>query len=255
MTKKRLLSKFFEIAVREGLCSSAMKLKAYLNYLFQDISSFRDKKMLDVGCGSGLYSFYAACRGAKYCICLEPLLGGSTKDAYDKFRILQSELSLSNVYLYTTRIQDFNAPGIKFDILLLHNSINHLDEDACINLQYDKNAKKRYIFIFEKLRMLAAPRAKLIITDCSPCNFFARIGIRNPFAPNIEWHKHQSPEFWASMLSNHGFTNPRIRWTPLNALIGLGRVGKLLSGNRFVSYFLISHFLLVMDKIEHENAS
>lgn len=201
--------------------------------------------MLDIGGGYGIHSFYAACKGAKHVTCLEPELAGSTKGTFDKFRKLSASLSLSNISFQPIRFQDFNSDDQIFDIILLHNSINHLDEEACIKLQYDDDARNRYKFIFQKLSKISAQGAKLIIADCSRYNFFASLGIKNPFAATIEWYKHQSPEFWSGMLLKYGFINPKVRWTSFN---NLRKVGRLLFGNRFTSYFLTSHFVLVMDR-------
>jgi len=245
MKKSDLINKYLDIVTRKGISSSSKKsLKFYLDYLFQNIP-FVGKSMLDIGGGCGLYSFYAACKGAKHVICLEPELAGSTKGTFDKFRKLSASLSLSNVTFQPIRFQDFDSGNQIFDTILLHNSINHLDEEACIKLQYDDAARNRYKFTFQKLSEISAPGAKLIIADCSRYNFFASLGIKNPFAPIIEWHKHQSPEFWSSMLLNYGFINPKVRWTSFN---NLRKAGRLLFGNRFTSYFLTSHFVLVMDR-------
>jgi len=245
MKKNDLINKYLDIVTTKGIWSgSKASLRFYLDYLFRDIS-FAGKSMLDVGGGSGLYSFYGAIMEVKEVICLEPELEGSTKGVSDKFKQLSASLSLSNVSLQPVRFQDFDAGDQTFDIILLHNSINHLDEEACIKLQYDDDARNRYKFILQKLSKLAAPGAKLIIADCSRYNFFPSLGIRNPFAPTIEWHKHQSPEFWSNMLLNYGFVNPKVRWTSFS---NLRKVGTLLFGNRFASYFLTSHFVLVMDK-------
>jgi len=244
MERNDLFEKYLNIAVKEGMCRSKGNLTFYLNYLFQDIP-FTGRLMIDIGGGSGLYSFYAAIKGAKHVICLEPEMEGSTKGTLEKFKKLSASLPLSNVSLQPVRFQEFDAGNI-----LLHNSINHLDEEACIKLQYDDEARRRYGLIFRKLSEISAPNAKLIITDCSRYNFFASLSIRNPFAPTIEWHKHQSPEFWSNMLSDYGFVNPKTRWMSFNFLRKLGR---LLFGNRFASYFLTSSFLLVMNKSASEN--
>lgn len=249
MKRNELFKKYLNVAVREGVFRSKGDLAFYLSYLFQDVF-FTGRSMIDIGGGSGLYSFYAAIRGAKHIICLEPEMEGSTKGTLEKFKQLSASLSLNNVSLQPIRFQEFDPGDQTFDIILLHVSINHLDEEACIKLQYDDDARKRYRLIFEKLSKIAAPNAKLIITECSRYNFFASLGIRNPFAPEIEWHKHQSPEFWSNMLSDYGFVNPKTRWTSFNFLRKLGR---LLFGNRFASYFLTSAFLLVMDKRASEN--
>lgn len=255
--RNQLFNNYLDIVVKEGLSRSKRYLTFYLNFLFQDIF-FAGKPMLDVGGGSGLYSFFAAIMGAKHVVCLEPEMEGGTKGTLKKFKQLSASLSLSNVSLQPVAFQEFDPGNQTFDIILLHASINHLDEQACIKLQYDDNARKRYELIFQKLSKIAAPGAKLIITDCSRHNFFALLGIRNPFAPTIEWHKHQSPEFWSNMLSGYGFINPKIRWgldveAYFSSFSGLRKIGRLLFGNRFASYFLTSHFLLVLDKTASEN--
>jgi hypothetical protein len=48
---------------------------------------------------------------------------------------------------------------------------------------------------------------------------------------------------WAELLSKVGFAQPWIRWTTLNTL---RRPGELLFGNRLVSYFTLSTFILTM---------
>lgn len=257
MKRNELLEKYLNIAVKEGLCRSKGYLASYLNYLFQGVS-FTGRPMLDIGGGSGLYSFYAAIRGAKHIVCLEPEMEGSTKGTLEKFKQLSASLSLSNVSFQPVRFQEFDAGNQTFDIILLRASINHLDEKACIKLQYDDDARKRYRLIFQKLSEIAAPNAKLIITDCSRYNFFASLGVRNPFAPAIEWHKHQSPEFWSNMLSDYGFINPKILWgldveAYFSSFSGLQKISRLLFGNQFASYFLTSAFLLVMDRSISEN--
>jgi len=256
MERNELFEKYLNIAVKEGMCRSKSNLTFYLNHLFKDIP-FTGKSMIDIGGGSGLYTFYAAIMGAKHVICLEPEIEGSTKGTLEKFKKLSAKLSLSNLSLQPVRFQEFDATR-EFDIILLHNSINHLDEEACIKLWCDDEARRRYELIFQKLSKIAAPGAKIIITDCSRYNFFALLGIRNPFAPAIEWHKHQPPEFWSNMLSNYGFMNPKIRWgldveAYFSSSGGLRRIGGLLFGNRFASYFSTSAFLLVMDRSVSEN--
>ena len=245
--KNKSLDEYFDFVTHHDLSTSSRDyLRFHLNYLFKNIS-FDKKTMLDIGGGYGLYSFYAACMGADEVICIEPEAAGSDPNVIKKFKILQSGLrTLDRVKLEVDTLQNFNSNGKKFDIILLYNSINHLDEKACINLQHDTRAIETYMKIFQKLRDLANNRAKLIIADCSRYNFFNKFNIRNPFVPMIEWHKHQPPKYWAKLLFNVGFCNPKIRWTSFNQLYSLGRV---LLGNKISSYFFDSHFCLTMEKI------
>jgi SAM-dependent methyltransferase len=197
-----------------------------------------------VGAGNGKYSLYAACKGAAEVVSLEPEEAGSRAGSRQLYENAAARLDLVNVRLLPERLQDFDWPDRAFDVLLLHASINHLDEDATIRLSHDEQARDVYLGLFAKLARLAAPGAKLIAVDCSPHNLLARFG-RNPFAPTIEWHKHQPPELWVSLLEAVGFTKPNVRWNSVNTLRGPGR---LLLGNRFAAYCLASVFCLTMDR-------
>ena len=239
------LDRYFAVVRDQGLFSSPENLKFYLRYLFENLS-FTNKAVLDIGGGAGLFSFYAACMGAEKVVCIEPGAAGSSMAMIRKSDALQSCLeNPGHVRIESKKLQDLDFGDARFDILLLHNSVNHLDEVACVDLLHDGRAKESYLEIFKMLSVLANSGATLIITDCSRYNFFASLNLTNPFAPTIEWNKHQSPEFWASLLSEAGFRDARIRWTTFNRLRSLGR---LLFANRFASYFLQSHFCLTMQK-------
>jgi len=246
MNSSELIERYLNLMVSEGFYRSKGNLKSYLNYLFKGIS-FIDKSMLDVGGGSGLFSLCARCMSAQPVICLEPESSGSAKRVSNKFRQYADHLNLDNIYLEASTFQNYEPGGASFDIILLHNSINHLSEEACINLKVSAEARKEYEAIFAKMSQVAKPGAKLIITDCSRYNFFALLRLKNPLAPNINWHKHQSPQFWSSMLKDAGFANPHIRWSFFPRL---GIIDRFLLGNRLVSFFLISHFCLVMEKCQ-----
>ena len=240
------MEQFFLTVVRESMYSSAGRLRFYLSYLFQGVD-FTGKSMVDIGGGSGLFSLYAACIGAQPVVCLEPEIAGSTAGASEKFKQMSELLGLNNVHLVPTLLQEYDPQGQTFDILFLHSSINHLDEEACINLRQSSDAQARYNSIFSQLAQMASPGATLVIADCSRYNFYALMHLRNPVAPTIEWHKHQSPKVWAQMLRNFGFASPQVRWSSFNALRQFGR---LFLRNKIASYFLTSHFVLVMKKME-----
>ncbi len=245
MSKQESVDEYLRLVEREGLWSSRRNFLFYMGYIFNNVR-FEDRGMLDVGGGGGLLSFYAAAMGARRVVCLEPEGAGAGRGAGDTFERLQSSLWFSDrVRLEPARVQDFDPGGERFDIILLHNSINHLDEEACINLQRDGNAVEIYKGIFRKLSDLAKTGARLIITDCSRYNLFALLHLKNPLAPGIEWHKHQSPKLWAELACDTGFRDPVIRWTSFNRLRSPGRV---LFGNKVASFFLASHFCLTMGK-------
>lgn len=235
---------YYDIVIKEKLYSNKGNLRFHLDTLFHGID-FVDKTVLEIGGGAGLLSFFAAFKGAKKVICLEPEAAGSSSKVTAKYNRLKQALKCDNVELEGQTLQTLETKEKKFDIVILYNSINHLDEAACINLLRNPEAKIVYKEIFNKLYSLANKGAKLIVCDCSRYNFFNLLGLRNPVARTIEWHKHQAPETWVSVLTEAGFVNPRIKWTSFNTLRTFGRI---LTGNKWVQYFLTSHFRLTMDK-------
>ncbi len=236
---------YLDTATKTSTYSSKRDLIFYLNNLFGN-QNFHNKTMLDIGGGNGIFSFYAACKGTNLSVVLEPLFEGSDKKTEDTFiKIKQSLFNSKEVKLIRKTFQEYQPKDLKFDIILLHYSINHLDEDACIHLASDEKAQENYRKIFNKLFKISKPGTKLIITDCSNRNFFADLKIKNPFAPTIEWEKHQPPEVWLKLLESSGFREPKIKWLSFRQL---RKFGKLFIGNRFMSYFLNSHFLLEMTR-------
>ena len=76
------------------------------------------------------------------------------------------------------------------------------------------------------------------------------LGLKNPFAPSIDWHLHQSPTLVFKLFENHTF-DKKIRWSPFKRL---GRFGYFISSlGMFPSYFLQSHFNLCISKVSLEH--
>jgi SAM-dependent methyltransferase len=243
-TNDATFDRFFNFVQRHRLHSSKTNLRFYLNHLFKGVS-FKGKSMLDIGAGSGLYSLYAAFRGARPVICLEPEVEGSSQGISHVLNEICSHFPEGTMIPLHDTFQDFDSGGRRFDIVLLNYSINHLDEQACINLRRSREAYDKYREIFTKLSKITNPGGKLIAADCSRYNFFSLLGLRNPMWPDIDWYKHQTPWYWARMLSNFGFINRKITWVPSKHF---GTIGSLATRNPFASFFLKSLFILTMDR-------
>jgi len=237
----RLLS----AAVEEGLWTKHERLRFFFSTLFRGIT-FQGKSFLDVGGGTGLCTFYAECAGAVTAVCLEPEGAGSSKGFSSAFQRLKTRLRMVVASFHPVTLQEYARSGsTPFDVILLHNSINHLDEEACMHLLRDPLARQRYLEFFRELFRLTAPGGYVIICDCSPKNLFAAVGLRNPFVPTIEWTKHQTPETWVEIAEQAGYAMRNLTWTSFNCL---GRVGALVLGNRLAAYFFMSHFRLVLQR-------
>jgi SAM-dependent methyltransferase len=242
--KTQATALYLDTAIRERLFPTKRRLKFYTEALFRGVD-LDNKAVLDIGGGEGLLTFYAAARGARRLVCLEPEADGSSAGVLEKIGRLKTVLGGQNVEFKPITLQAYAPEGEKFDVILLHQSINHLDEPACIGLLQEPRFKAVYRELFGKLFSLSNKGAKVIICDCSRYNLFALLGVRNPFVPTIEWHKHQAPQVWAELLAEVGFVNPRISWRSFNRL---GNWGRVLLANKFAAYFLESSFCLRMEK-------
>ena len=211
--------------------------------LFGD-ADFEDKSMLEIGCGKGIYCLWAKIHGAKHVVGLEPLAEGSldSRKCYRDFDAIVKALNLENIEMLPLKIQDYKSPEGYFDVVLSVASVNHLDERNCIELRRSAEARNAYLAIFKELRRTMKDDGTVIIVDASSRNVFGDFGMKNPFQPDIEWFKHQTPEYWAELLSECGFTNPRISWLPGLWSRHLG----IYTTSKAVAYFGSSLFRLEM---------
>jgi cyclopropane fatty-acyl-phospholipid synthase-like methyltransferase len=230
--------------ISNGAYPSKNNLSFKYDQIFGNID-FKGKNVLEIGGGHGVFCFYASIRGAKWVINLEPECAGCKSGYIEKFKLLKDALGVNNVEIVEKTFQDYNPLNRKFDIILLYNSINHLDEEACIDLRTNSDSWDSYKDIFKKIYLLSNNDAMIIMGDCSNKNFFPLIGLKNPIYKKIEWFKHQSPNVWIELLKECGFGDPSISWTTFNSL---GKLGKVLFGNKYISFFLVSHFVLRMTK-------
>jgi hypothetical protein len=227
-----------------GGYSRPERLRTYVErYLFEGID-LRGKSLLDIGGGAGTFSFCAAASGASRVVVMEPEADGSSSGVGDVYQRIHRALgSPSNITRTTEVLEQMDRKNNKFDIILMHNSINHIDEDACVRLPIDREAQAKYLSFFDLLGEVSNTGTSLIVCDCSNRNFWVDVMGRNPLAKTIEWEKHQPPEFWSSLLSQRGFRQVDIAWGSPNVL---GGVGRLLLGNRLAAYLTFSHFRLEM---------
>lgn len=198
---------------------------------------------LDIGGGHGIFTLYAGLLGAN-AVLLEPELDGSSKGMISTFQQANQELGLTNyVTTISMTFQEFAVSPDwsqkRWDIVLLSNSINHLDEDATIQLQRSRESRERVFANLSSLHNILNPGGRLIITDCMRRNLWADLGMTSPFAPSIEWHKHQDPKIWVSLLKQAGFSSFKIQWSKFQRF---RFAGLPIFSNRLVAWMTDSHF-------------
>ncbi|RWB06304.1 class I SAM-dependent methyltransferase [Mesorhizobium sp.] len=226
-------------------------LPRYLGWLFSGVP-LEGSTVYDIGGGTGLISFYAAEQGAKKVLCVEPLAEGSRDDMLTGFAEAQrtlrngSRVSLERVELCQFAEQS-HPPA---DVVILHNVVNHLDEDACRRISNnDESARASYIEQFRSFKGMLRDNGILIIADAGRDSFWTEIGVYNPFAPTIDRSVHQQPEIWQALLEQSGFERQDIRWTPfLSLMMGVAPSPRPVSSRSLSSYYSLGHFALRMRK-------
>ena len=238
------LKKYYDVIIYNGLFSNNKRLKLKLDNLFGNLD-FQNKKLLDIGGGIGTFSFYAAVMGAKKVVILEPESHGSSSGIYRKFKKIKSDLdNIDNIEFQSITLQEYNT-NQKYDYILLYNSINHIDEEACISLKNNITSREKYLELFRRIFDITNDKGKVIICDCARSNFFGNLKVKNPLAPTIEWKKHQNPNTWIKLLKHSGFNNLKVTWPAPNYF---GKLGKIFLSNKVTSFLMTSHFCIKVEK-------
>ncbi|HEU4416018.1 MAG TPA: class I SAM-dependent methyltransferase [Candidatus Angelobacter sp.] len=229
-----------------GLWNHGFDFPRFARQTFRDID-FRNKTMMEIGCGKGMLCLWAALHGARHVVGLEPLADGcyDSIKCHQAYHSMAEQLDLPQARILPSTIQDFDCPSNYFDVVLSVASINHLDEKSCVELGSSDHAEKEYQAIFRNIARMMKPGGKLIIIDAARHNFFGDLGVRNPMSPNIEWFKHRQPEYWAQLLRGCGFANPHIRWSSGKLL----RYAGVTALPRALSYFGQSIFRLELTRM------
>lgn len=230
---------------RGGNWGTPKKFKRYLDRLFTGVE-VKEKRVLDVGAGVGVFSVYLALRGAASVDALEPEQAGSQKEMALGFRKMIDNLKILNVVLETKTFQQIMPTIRPYELLLLHNCINHFDEEACAKLHFSLEARNAYIDVFRSLNRIIKVGGQILLADCSRHNFFDYLGLKNPFGPSINWKIHQPPEIWMDLALEAGFECQSLRWTTFSHF---GNWSQLFLANRAAAFFLSSHFSMVLRKI------
>jgi 2-polyprenyl-3-methyl-5-hydroxy-6-metoxy-1,4-benzoquinol methylase len=205
-------------------------------FIFEGMD-FKNKRILEIGCGKGAFCMWAGLQGAEYVLGIEPEADGRIEGSMAVFQDLLQKLNLNNVESKNCFLQSLSVPNKKYDIILMFNVINHLDEKAVEILHKDKTAVEAYIKILRDLKNYLNPDGLVIVADCARSNFWNTLGLKSPFVPTIEWHKHQNPRRWIDIFSQSGYCLYDFRWSSLHP------IGKLAS-NFIVQYLTTSHFVL-----------
>jgi cyclopropane fatty-acyl-phospholipid synthase-like methyltransferase len=216
---------------------SVSRYRQQCEFVFKGIP-LAGKRVLDVGCGRGAFVLWAAINGAELALGVEPeAAGGQTGSLGALERSIRS-LGLTNAVARSSRLEDLtpDADG-RFDVIVLFNTINHLDEAAVCRLHESAAAQERYASLLTRLWDLTSGQGVVIVADSGSKNLWRTLGRRPRFVRSLEWEKHQQPGVWSAVFSRLGFEIMDLRWSPVYPT-------PWLTGNRVGQWALWSHFVL-----------
>jgi SAM-dependent methyltransferase len=234
---------FLDIAAPRSGYKSAESLRFRCTSVFKDVE-LAGRKVLEIGAGRGDLCFWAAYQGASDVVGLEPEIDGSSCGAIADFESMIRSSGFDNVTLHKETIQEHQPAIEHFDVVVSHNSMEHLDEDAVARLNDDHSARQVYAEIVQKIARTIKPGGYFIICNHSRTNFWPMIGRKNPFSPTLEWDLHPTPQTWKSLLRTNGFRDIKVEWPHRYRA---RRLGPLVT-NPLFAFFTDSMFRLVARK-------
>ena len=228
----------FEIAARRLCYSKGSRFRAKGEFLFAGVP-LAGAHVLEVGCGNGTWAIWAALHNADRVVGIDPEAHGSSSGDFASFQETIEILGLTKrVAAYERYLHQLPEQDSPFNVVVMYDVINHLDELAVSLLHRDQDASKSYVRALQSLRSHMRGGGWAIVADCARDNFWPQIGLKSPFTHNqIEWQKHQNPDVWIGIFKQAGFRLYDLRWSPLYPF-------RTLTSNRLVQFLTYSHFVL-----------
>ncbi|XP_036442269.1 protein arginine N-methyltransferase 3 [Colossoma macropomum] len=106
-------SSYGHYSIHEEMLKDKVRTESYRDFICGNPDVFKDKVVLDVGCGTGILSMFAARAGAKKVIGVD-----QSEIIYQAMDIVRSNQLENTITLIKGRIEDVNLPVEKVDIII-----------------------------------------------------------------------------------------------------------------------------------------
>ncbi|KAI4877009.1 hypothetical protein NFI96_019728, partial [Prochilodus magdalenae] len=115
-------SSYGHYSIHEEMLKDKVRTESYRDFICGNPDVFKDKVVLDVGCGTGILSMFAARSGAKKVIAVD-----QSEIIYQAMDIVRSNHLENTITLIKGRIEDVDLPVEKVDIIIsewmLHTNV------------------------------------------------------------------------------------------------------------------------------------
>uniref|UniRef100_A0A3Q4AWY7 type I protein arginine methyltransferase n=1 Tax=Mola mola TaxID=94237 RepID=A0A3Q4AWY7_MOLML len=106
-------SSYGHYGIHEEMLKDRVRTESYRDFMYRNPEVFKDKVVLDVGCGTGILSMFAARSGAKKVIAVD-----QSEIIYQAMDIVRSNQLDDKITLIKGRIEDINLAVEKVDIII-----------------------------------------------------------------------------------------------------------------------------------------
>ncbi|CAJ1049575.1 protein arginine N-methyltransferase 3 [Xyrichtys novacula] len=106
-------SSYGHYSIHEEMLKDKVRTESYRDFMYHNPEVFEDKVVLDVGCGTGILSMFAARSGAKKVIAVD-----QSEIIYQAMDIVRANKLEDKITLIKGRIEDINLPVEKVDIII-----------------------------------------------------------------------------------------------------------------------------------------
>ncbi|KAL1006969.1 hypothetical protein UPYG_G00079920 [Umbra pygmaea] len=106
-------SSYGHYSIHEEMLKDKVRTEGYRDFMYLNPEVFKDKVVLDVGCGTGILSMFAARAGAKMVIGVD-----QSEVIYQAMDIVRSNQLEEKVTLIKGRIEDVKLPVEKVDVII-----------------------------------------------------------------------------------------------------------------------------------------
>ncbi|XP_055051863.1 protein arginine N-methyltransferase 3 isoform X2 [Misgurnus anguillicaudatus] len=106
-------SSYGHYSIHEEMLKDNVRTESYRDFMYCNMDVFKDKVVLDVGCGTGILSMFAAKAGAKKVIAVD-----QSEIIYQAMDIVRSNKLDDTITLIKGRIEEINLPVEKVDIII-----------------------------------------------------------------------------------------------------------------------------------------